>query len=292
MKKGHRVTVITPNDYPPNLHFLPGDEGVVNFEGNQEEVVELISPANLIFCLDFNTLSRLEGLANEIEKNPSPRVIIDHHQDPDQNFDFFFTNSESCSTAELVYEFIAHLGDESFVDQNIGQCLYLGIVTDSGTFRFPAVTGHTHRVAAKLIDEGLNHSAVHQQVYDTNTINRVKLKGFALSEKLVWQEDQKVAYIALTQKELDRFNYHPGDTEGLVNEGLSIKGSILAVLFLEIGDQVKISFRSKGAVRSDYLARDHFGGGGHKNAAGGRFNGSIDEAVRVFLKHMPDYLLK
>jgi phosphoesterase RecJ-like protein len=290
LRKGHTVTVIVPNDFPPFLKWMPGAEKIVVFEKDTEAAKKLVAGAELIFCLDFNNLSRIDKLGDEVRQARAVKFLIDHHPMPEDFADFKFHFPAACSTAQLIYEFIAMTGDEDLVDADSGICLYTGIMTDTASFRFPSVSPETHQIAAKLIQKGVQHYRAHEQVYDSNTYERLQLLGYALGEKLKVVSGYHTAYLTLTRAELDRFGHRPGDTEGLVNYGLSISGTRLSAFFMEREGTIKVSLRSKGSVDVNALARKHFNGGGHKNAAGGEFrDGGMEQAIQKLIAVLPEY---
>ena len=216
--------------------------------------------------------------------------MIDHHQQPDDLAKYLYSDTSICSTCQMLYQFIDKLGDLNLINKDIAICLYTGIMTDTGSFRFPSTTSDTHRIIAALIDKGADNAKAHNNVYDTNSYGRLQLLGRALSNMVVIDK-LKTAYIPLTQADLDEFNYQKGDTEGVVNYALSLEGIIFAVIFIEDIDQqiVKISLRSKGSFSVNQFAREHFNGGGHDNAAGGKETISLDATISKFLKILPTY---
>lgn len=287
-QKGHQVQIITPNDYPSFLYWMKGNNHVIQFVKEPEASERITLEAEIIFCLDFNTLSRIDKFAPIVEQAKAFKVLIDHHQQPDK-FDFTLSDTSASSTAQLVYEFIDMFGDIDFIDQDIAECLYVGIMTDTGNFRFPSVTAKTHEIVAFLISKGAKHDKVYDLVHDNNSVNRLKLLGYCLNEKLEVLPDYSTAIISLTSDELNRFQYQKGDTEGVVNYALSIEGISVAAFFVEREGIVKISFRSKGSFSVNQLARDHFNGGGHINAAGGVYGTKVKEAIEKFKSILPNY---
>lgn len=279
-EQGVESRVVMPDHYPAFLHWLPGHEEVLLHETQAEEVDAAVAQANVIFCLDYNELSRTGSLASVLEASPAPKVMIDHHQHPKDFADIAWSDTARCSTAELVFGWIEARGEAGAISAATGACLYTGIMTDSGSFRFPSVTPDTHRIAAHLIEAGVDHSVIHSRVYDTNQVHRMRLVGYALSEKLrVWPE-YHAALIVLSQDELRRFHYRSGDTEGLVNQALSIEGVNIAAFIHESHDgRIKLSLRSRGSFSVREVAAAHFNGGGHFNAAGGAVDGESLEAV-------------
>lgn len=221
-------------------------------------------------------------MASTLGKASAPFILIDHHEQPGDFPKVTYSDTASCSTAQMIYRFVHACGWGDLINNASAEGIYCGIMTDSGSFRFPAVTEETHAIAGALIARGLDHARIHREVYDTNLLDRVRLVGYALNEKLVVMEEAATAYISLTAEELQRFNYRPGDTEGLVNQALSIKGIQLAAFFREGNNEIKVSFRSKGHFDVNKFARGAWNGGGHKNAAGGHTQESITAAIERF----------
>jgi len=284
LKKKHKVTVITPNDYPSFLFWMKGNDKVVNFLTHQKEAKQAVSKANLIFCLDFNSLKRIEKLGDEIKKSKALKMMIDHHQQPDGFADFMLHDVNSCSTCQLIYDFICLMGDQKLIDKHIAACIYTGIMTDTGSFRFRSTTAKTHRVVAELLEAGADNAFIHERIYDDNSEDKLRLLGFCLNEKLTVIQEFKTAFFTLTESEQKRFNYKKGDTEGLVNYALSIDGIKLAGFFVERDESIKISLRSKGDFDVNEFCRKYFNGGGHKNAAGGNSDLSLDELISQFVQ--------
>jgi phosphoesterase RecJ-like protein len=224
-----------------------------------------------------------------LEKYPNDFAMIDHHQQPDE-VKYMYSDIEICATCQMVYQFIEMNNDLDLVDEAIATCLYTGIMTDTGSFRFRATTSKTHRIIADLIDKGAKNDKIHNKVYDANSYGRLLLLGQALSNLQIYPE-YKTAFITLTEAEKNKFDFQKGDTEGVVNYALSLKGIIFAAIFIEDAEQniIKISFRSKGHFSVNELSRNHFKGGGHDNAAGGKFEGSLEETVRFFKELLPTY---
>lgn len=287
-KKGHDVTVITPNDYPSFLKWMKGNDQVIEYCFHQEKAQRITNKAELIFCLDFNTLSRIDTFAPVVDSAQALKVLIDHHQQPD-TFDFNFSDTTACSTAQLIFEFLELLEDLDAIDRDIAECLYAGIMTDTGNFRFNSVTSKTHQIVSTLLDKGVRNDWVYDKIHDNNSVSRLKLLGYCLNEKLEVLPEFNAAYICLDKEELKRFNFQKGDTEGVVNYALSIKGVKVAAFFVERDGIIKISFRSKGDISVNQLSRDHFGGGGHINAAGGAST-DMNTAVQTFKKVISNYI--
>jgi phosphoesterase RecJ-like protein len=282
-KINHQPIVISPNDFPGFLAWLPGSESVLVYENEKESVTKVLQSAELVFTLDFNALHRTGEMEQVLQKMKVPFVMIDHHQKPDSYAIVTYSDTSIGSTCQMIYEFISSLGKKDLLDKTIATCLYTGIMTDSGSFRFPSTTSTTHRIVADLIDLGVNNSEIHNLVFDDNSFNRLQLLGRALQNMKVFPE-YKTAYTTLSQNELDEFHYKKGDTEGFVNYGLTIKGINFAAIFIENRDEnsIKISFRSQGEFDVNQFSRENFNGGGHINAAGGKSTLSMEETTKKF----------
>src|SRR3989337_2067176 len=289
-KKGHDVKVITPSDYPDFISWMPGNKDVLIFQKDKpEKAAQFISQAELVFCLDFSSLNRINELGEMVRKSGSKKVLIDHHLEPDKFADFEQWDDTAASTAELVYQLIVELGDRDLIDANTADCLYAGIMTDTGGFRHSNTSHKVFQIVSELVELGADPYQVSKLVYDTNTIERLRLMGYVLSEKLQVLPEYRTAYIALTTEELKRFGSQTGDTEGLVNFGLSIKGIKLSVLISDRKENIKLSLRSLGNFSVNEMARTHFCGGGHRNAAGGQTPLTLDQTVKKFLDLLPSY---
>ena len=289
-KYKHEAIVITPNDYPKFLKWLPGNDSVLIHDNDHHKSNVLLKNAEIIFTLDFNALHRAGYMEKGLELSKAVKILIDHHQQPDDYAKYVYSDVSMCSTAQMIYHFIEILGDESLIDTDIATCLYTGIMTDTGSFRFRSTTSTTHRVVANLIEKGADNADIHNNVYDTNSYDRLQLLGCALNN-LKYIEELNTAYITLSQKELDDHNFKKGDTEGVVNYALSLKGTVFAAIFIENHSEgiIKISFRSKGAFDVNTFARDHFSGGGHINAAGGRSEIDLKSTIEKFISILPAY---
>ncbi|MCC7050245.1 MAG: bifunctional oligoribonuclease/PAP phosphatase NrnA, partial [Bacteroidia bacterium] len=287
--KNHHVRVVTLNHYPDFLYWLSGNQQVLVADDNLIEAEKLIAEAQLIFCLDFNTLKRIEYLGDWIAKSQAIKVMIDHHQQPEAFAKYTFSTIHTSSTCELIYDFIFLMNDETLINKEIGSCIYTGLITDTGSFRFNSTSANTLKKAAHLKEIGVNHCAIFENVYDTNTFSRLQLMGYTLCNRFKLVENLGVAYIWLSQQELNQYNYKAGDTEGFVNYGLSINGIKLSVFLVERDGQIKCSFRSKDPFDVNTFARKHFNGGGHKNASGGYLDLSLSDAVVYFLNVLNEY---
>jgi len=280
---GQDATIISPNDYPKFLKWMPGNDEILNFERENSQAKEKIEKANLVFTLDFNHLGRIGQMRPFLEDSDASFIMIDHHQAPDDYAVVAYSDVRMSSTCEMVYNFIEFLEDLEKITPEMANCLYTGIMTDTGSFKFSSTTSRTHQVVADLIDKGAKNTDIHHSVYDTNTPGRLHLLGCAL-KNMVIIDDYRTAYITLSQEELDAHEYQKGDTEGFVNYGLTLEGIIFAAIFIENKEEgiIKISLRSVGDFSVNKFAREHFEGGGHDNAAGGKSELSLTETTKRF----------
>lgn len=287
---GHEVCPVSPNDFPGFLKWMPGSASFEIFDHNKDRARKIIEEADLVFTLDFNSLDRSGSMVTALQASESTFVMIDHHQSPGTYAQITFSDPQMSSTCEMVYHFIQALGEGDRIDARIAACLYTGILTDTGSFKYAATTPTTMRVAAELMERGAPHTQIHRDIFDTNRPERLQLLGCAL-QNLVILKPYRTAYITLTQEELDRHDFHKGDTEGFVNYGLSLRDVVLAAIFIENRDEgiIKISLRSQGSFSVNEMARTHFEGGGHINAAGGRSTESMEATVRRFESILPEY---
>lgn len=286
---GHDVTTVVPSEMPPFLGWLPGAEEVINYEARPHPVLNALAEAEVIFCLDLNDLSRTQTLETPLREATAPRVLIDHHMFPKDEFFCGTSLPEKSSTCEMVYDFIVEHGGQAKIDAVMAQCIYTGLLTDTGAFRFPATTASVHRVVADLKDRGLEHTPIHEAIFDTWTQSRMRFLGFALGERMEIFPKQKSGLIAISKRDAQLFNLGPGDTEGLVNYPLSIEGIRFSVLITERPTEVRMSFRSKGDFDVNEFARKHFNGGGHFNASGGKSNLTFAETVAKFKSLLNQY---
>jgi len=288
--KGHSVSVISPSDYPDFLYWMDGNSEVINFKDGKERTCGvLIDKADLIFCIDFNSLKRINSLGELVLKAGAKKVLIDHHLDPEHFADFELWSTKAAASAELVYQLIVDLGDRHMITPSIADSLYAGIMTDTGQFKHPNTTKNVHYVTAELMDLGADVSKVGALIYDNNSLHRLKFLGFALSKKLIVMSEYRTAYFAISAKELKQFHFKTGDTEGLVNYALSLKNIVLAAVIIERPDAIRLSLRSRGTFSVNNFARKHFNGGGHSNAAGGTSNMTHEETVKKFISILKDY---
>ena len=286
---GHEVKMVVANDFPGFLHWMPNSEAILVFEQQPEACKAAIAEAECIMMLDFNSLSRSGILHNEIGKTRCPKVLIDHHRDPDESM-FYCLYSSTCvsSTCEIVMEIILHYG-KAYLTESISTNLLVGIMTDTGSFAHSIYHPRTFELVSMLVEKSMPYSYIHELVYDTMSENRLRLLGFAINNRMEVFDDYATAIIALNKSDLDSFNYQVGDTEGVVNFPLSMSKIKMAVLVTERQDQIRLSFRSKGSFSVHELANKYFKGGGHTNAAGGTLTCSFEEAVERLKSVLPEY---
>jgi len=292
-KKGHQVKVITPSDYPSFLNWMAGNDEVLALErdnvSKEAQAREFVSNADLIFCLDFSSLNRINSLGDMVRASKACKVLIDHHLEPEHFAEFEHWDPKAASTAGLIFDLIDMLNEKEKIDKDIANCLYAGLMTDTGGFRHSNTTQKEFMIASELVGAGANPSWVSKMIYDTNTLARMKLTGYVLSKKMVVLPEYRTIYMMLTQEELKQFNTQTGDTEGLVNYGLSIEGIRLSVLMYDRKEEIKLSFRSLGSFPANEIARQYFEGGGHRNAAGGSSKLSLEATLQKFLSILPAY---
>lgn len=286
---GHQVTPISPTNWADFLNWMPGCESVIDFDSSGDAAQAKIKEADWVFCLDFNHLSRTKNMEQVLSDYTGHRILIDHHENPAiGSFDYGICNPAKSSTAEMVFDFIQESGHDALINQEIAQCLYAGAMTDTGSFRFDSTTASVHLMVARLMQTGFNHSKVHENLFDNFLENRYRFFGNALLNRLEVFYEYNTALIVIPQKDLFKYEIKTGDTEGLVNFPLSIKGIKLAALFIDRGDERKSSFRSKGEFDVNTFARKYFNGGGHFNAAGGRNKEPLDEVIKHFKKALAE----
>ena len=292
-KKGHEVTAIVPNQFPGFLSWIPGSGKMLIYEDNAKACQKALQKADLVFSLDYNALSRVGALTDILKRTEAPRILIDHHIEPEtDSFAYCFSTTNTSSTAELVYDFMELMGDTDLIDREIAECLYTGIITDTGSFSFSANNEKTYRVTAELIRNGLDALKIHRLIYDTFSENRLRLLGHAISNRMMVWDDLHTALIYFDKNDLKQYNYKVGDAEGIVNFPLSMEKINLSILITERDKKMRMSFRSKGDFSVNELARKYFNGGGHKNAAGGTYFKSVKETIEeiksILVNHKDD----
>jgi phosphoesterase RecJ-like protein len=291
--KGLDAQVIVPSAVAQNLQWMPGASAILNAENtvHKVQVGPLIDQADWIFCLDFSGLQRLHHVSPLVKHARGTKVVIDHHLDPEDFADYYYHRTIAASTCELIYDLIVEWGDEELISEEMGSCLYSGIMTDTGSFRHPNTTAHVHEVVAKLITLGVNTNAIHRKIFDSASIDRLKFLGHILANRLEYLSEYHLAIMWITEEDLVQFNSQAGDTEGIVNYGLQIAGAIWAILLIARPDGIKLSFRSIEPFAVNTFASTYFEGGGHKNASGGRFSGgSLTQAREKLQEVLPLYL--
>lgn len=287
--RGCTVNMAVPNEIPQFLTWMEGAEQIFDYRGQKQQVDEELEKADLIFCLDFNETDRLGNIRESFEASEALKILIDHHPDPADFTDHGISVPSASSTAELVYDFMARLDGKESYGKTIAECLFVGIMTDTGCFSFNSSEPGTYRVVSDLLEAGIEKDLIHSLVYDNFTEDRMRMLGYSLTERMVVLPEHRTAYIYLSKDELEKFHHLSGDTEGFVNYPFSIKGIRVTALFLEKKHHVKISFRSKGSFAVNRIAGKYFNGGGHANAAGGEYNASLSETVKKFESLIAEY---
>jgi phosphoesterase RecJ-like protein len=281
---GHDPSVISPTNWAEWLKWMPGCAGVIDYEYSTEKAMAVLDQAEWVFCLDFNTLARTRNMAARLRKVTATKVLIDHHQQPEAAyFDYGVSDTKKSSTSEMVYDLIVDSGHAGLIDIDMAACLYAGVMSDTGSFRFPGASAAVHRMVAALKDTGINHTQIHEDLFDNFLENRLRFTGFVLQNRMEIFYEHNAALIAIPWKDLVRYEIKTGDTEGLVNYPLSIQGIRMAALIIDRDEEVKCSFRSKGNFDVNDFARKYFEGGGHVNAAGGRSSETLELTVQRFV---------
>jgi len=291
-KKNHRVHVMAPDPFPDFLAWMPGHEDILFFSRDQEKCISVIQQADMIIAADYNNFGRLNDAAPLVRQSKAVKVLIDHHLNASDEFDYKISISRISSTSELVYNFVEAMGDVHLLDKNIAECIYTGIITDTGSLSYACNYVKTYLIIAELFRLGIDGEHLHRLIYDTYSESRLRLLGYSISDQLIVMPEFNTAFITLSASDLQRFNHQIGDTEGVVNYALSIKDINLAALFMERDGLVKVSFRSKGNFSVDTLAREHFNGGGHRNAAGANCDTTLEDTILKFRKILPLYQSK
>ena len=285
---GHEVSIVVPNSFPDFLKFIPFSNDVIIFEQNEKEATDLIKKADTFFFLDFNDYCRIDLMEHLIANHDAYKIMVDHHQLPSIKADQILSDTSIGSTAELMYDFLDKLDLGFSFDAAIA--LYTGIVTDSGSFKYDLVSAKTHLIVSNLLSYNINHGDIHRKLFDNNTVSRMKLLGRCLTTNFQILSEHNTALFFLNQNDLKDCNFHKGDTEGFVNMPLSLKGIVFSAFFIEYNDGVKISFRSKTSFDVNVFSRNHFNGGGHKNASGGKITDmSLEKTIEYFKSLLPNY---
>ncbi len=287
---GHTVHIIAPNKYPYFLDWMPGIDEVIIHRNEPERAEQLASEADAIFCMDFNGIGRLEALGEAINNNKNAvRVLIDHHLSPNEHYDIRFSHPESCSTAFLVYSLICELFGKQHITREIAECLYVGMMTDTGNFSYSFLTPALYRAVADLVETGIDIPHLYNSVYNSYSPQRAHLYGYVMNRKMKFMRNNTVAYMSLDEKEMRRFRFQQGDSEGFVNYPLTVGKMKMSAMFLAHSKFIRISLRSRGDVDVNLFARRYFEGGGHKNAAGGKSFVSMDETIENFKRAVDEF---
>lgn len=288
--RGDKVTIISPNDYPAYYHWLESKPKILFYNSQKKEAKQAIDECDILICVDINDIRRTGKLEKQIADFKGPKILVDHHPEPQDFCDFIVTDVSYSSTSELIYDFISDLGWEDFLDKPAAECLFTGIMTDTGSFSHNISDPNTFRVISKLLKSGINAESIHDKVYNNFSTERMRLLGYCLDQKMEILPEFKTAIISIRKDELKNYNFVPGDSEGFVNFPLSINGIVFSALFIEKEDYIKISFRSKGLFPANLLSATYFNGGGHLNAAGGESKLSLEKSIEFFKQLLPGYL--
>ncbi len=288
-KLGKQARVVVPNDYPAFLRWMPGSERIMIYRNGPEKVRDFAEKADLVMFIDFNDPGRLEKAEQIVLSSAAPRVLIDHHPNPVDFAGLVFSEPRLGSSAELVYRILCDLGFRTLIDREIAECLYTGIMTDTGSFSYSCSYPEVWHTVADLLTWDIDRDRIHALVYDNYSEDRMRLMGYCLNEKMQIFPEYGTGIISLSRKEMEQFNHQPGDTEGFVNLPFNIRGVKFTALFLEKQSHVKISFRSRGNFAVNAFSNEHFRGGGHVNAAGGEWDKPLDKAVERFISLLPSY---
>ena len=292
LSQGINSKVLIPNELPSFLQWMPGTKDAVIYLENPELGNTLIASADLIFCMDYNGLGRVKLFTDQLRAANATRVLIDHHIQPENEFDLLFSITSVSSTSELLYQIINEAGLSKGITKEMAECFFVGIMTDTGSFSFACNRPETFEIAANLIRTGMDVERVHRMVYDTYSESRMRLLGHCLGSNMKVLTEYSTAYIWLTKDDLEVYDYQQGDTEGVVNYALSIQDVAVAALFTERDDRIRVSLRSKGEFSVNDFARTHFNGGGHRNAAGGDIFKTMPETLQWFESLLPGYKIE
>ncbi len=285
--KGHEVCPVSPTNWANYLNWMPGIEKLSDYEAHGDAVNKKFADIEFIFCLDFNRLSRTRNMESLLRESAAAKILIDHHQEPEtEQFAYGRSDVHKCSTAEMVYDLIVEAGDDQMITADIATCLYAGIMTDTGSFRFPSTTASAHAMVARLKETGFEHSLVHDKLFDNFHENRLRFIGHVLLHRMEVLYEYNTVLLSIPKSDIARYDLGTGDTEGLVNLPFSIEGIRMVAIVIDRIDERKWSFRSKGDVDVNVFARNYFNGGGHKNAAGGNSTDSLDNTVKHFFQSL------
>jgi len=286
---GKSPNVLVPNNFPSFLRWMKGAKDITVAEWQENLARELIGAADLIFCLDFNATKRVDQLAPWLEKSSAKKIMIDHHLDPDNFCDLTISHPEISSTSELIFRFICRMGMFDYLDRTCAECIYTGMMTDTGAFSYNSNSPQIYYIISELLQKGIDKDAIYDKVYNNSSEDRVRLQGYVLYEKMKLYKEYKASLISLSHEEQQKFQWKKGDTEGFVNIPLGIEGIVFSIFIREDENMVKISLRSKGDFPVNKFAAEIFNGGGHLNASGGEFYGKLEDAIALFEETLPRY---
>ena len=287
---GHHAQVISPTNWAYFFNWMPDVDTVLNYEKSKEKSTEILDQGDIIFCLDFNAASRVKTMEASLTAFSGIKVLIDHHELPDKDFfDYGYSLPEKSSTCEMIFDFIEMYNKVNLINQSIATCIYTGMVTDTGSFKYSSTTSRVHDIASYLLKKDINHIDIHNHLFDNNYENRLRFIGHVLSNKMEFFYEYNTALIRVSKEDLIKYEIKTGETEGLVNYPLSIKGIKLAALVIDRDEERKWSFRSKSDFDCSTFARNHFNGGGHFNAAGGNDKNSLSDTIKKFKEVVPMY---
>ena len=289
LEMGKRVNVIVPNDFPAFLRWMPGAGDILLYDKQPELAAETIAEAELIFCLDFNIPKRIGAMGALVEAAAGKKVMIDHHLDPGQFCNVTMSYPQISSTSEMVFRFICRMGYFESLTLSSAECIYVGMMTDTGAFTYNSNSPEIYAIIGELLRKGINKDAIYAKVYNTQSLSRIRLVGYCMSEKLKIYPEYHTALIVLSKAESRKFDLRKGDTEGLVNIPLGVEGIVFSVFIREDDDLIKISLRSTGTFPANKFAAENFNGGGHLNASGGEYYGRLEDAVAIFEQALPKY---
>lgn len=281
-QKGHNLSILVPNDFPAFLGWMKDSDKITVVCHDQKKAVASIKKADVIICVDFNDFTRLKDIGANISSSKAIKVLIDHHPNPDGNFSIKIVDTAASATAELIYKYIVAAGDKKYIDVTTAECIYAGIMTDTGCFSFNSSNPETFNIVAELLKCGINKDGIFHFVYDNFSYERMQLLGYCLSKKMIVMPELHTAYISLTKEDMLKYNFQPGDSEGFVNLPFSISGIFITALFTEKKDYVRISMRSRGNFSVNEFCQKYFEGGGHRNASGGESKLTLDETIKKF----------
>ncbi len=289
---GKDVNVIVPDNFPPFLSWMKGANDIIIAEKNEQLARETLEISELIFCLDFNELSRIEHMSPLLEEAKGKKIMIDHHLKPSDFADLVISHSDISSTAELIFRFICQLSMYDLINNYCAECIYTGMMTDTGAFTYNSNQPEIYFIISELLKKGIDKDAIYAKVYNNYTESRIRLQGYLFCEKLKIYEEYNTAMISLSHEEQNRFRYKKGDTEGFVNIPLSIEKIVFSAFIRQEKDVIRISLRSKGDFPANEFAEEVFNGGGHRNASGGEYIGSLEDAIALFEKALPEFIEK